>query len=95
MTLSATAAGGLPARTRSKCRRARRVLALEEEGAGELEADARQVRPVDQDGPEGGDGLVQKHIAGLAVGRDVSGGERRHAGAEAQAGRTFRAPCGG
>ena len=39
------------------------VLALEEEGAGELQPNARQLGTPDQHGAEGGDGLVKQLVA--------------------------------
>ena len=43
--------------------RRKRVLALEEKGPGELQADPHQLRACDQHGAEGGDRLVQQRRA--------------------------------
>ena len=42
-----------------------RVLFLQEEGARELQAHAHQFRPLDQNGAEGSDGLVELLIPGV------------------------------
>ena len=44
-----------------------RVLALEEEGAGKLQADADQLGPPDQHGAQNDDGLVQQRVPPLLV----------------------------
>ena len=56
------------------------VLALEEEGAGQLQAHPHQPRRIDQHGAEGGDGLVEQDVAlvGGAAG-PLGGLQRRHA----------------
>ena len=46
-----------------------RVLALEEEGAGEFEADAHQRGTPDEHGAEGGDRLVQQIVSSFL--RDI------------------------
>ena len=57
------------------------VLLLEEEGAGEFEPDAEQLRPLDQDRAERGDGLVEQLLAPVGLGaRGLLHGE--HAQAE-------------
>ena len=44
-----------------------RVLALEEEGAGQLQARAHQAGPERQHAPQGGDGGIEEERAGLVV----------------------------
>ena len=58
------------------------VLLLEEEGAGKLQPHPRQLRPVDQDVPQGCDGAVQQRFPlGLVLPR-LGRADRRHAGEE-------------
>ena len=55
------------------------VLAFEEEGAGELEPDADQLGPLDQDRAERGDRLVEKRLALVGLGaRGLLDGEHAH-----------------
>ena len=81
--MSTTGAGGLPASTCSKCRVASRVLALQEESPGKLQADADEAGVRDQHGAEGRDGLVQQRLP-LRLGdvRLLRRADRRHAGLE-------------
>ena len=58
------------------------VLALEEEGAGGLKVDAHQVGTADEDGVEGGDGLVEEGFASLGFSGALGLGDGRHAGLE-------------
>ena len=61
------------------------VLALEEEGAGELEADADEVRAVHQHRAEGGDGLVEQGGPPVLVDtRRLRRADRREAEEEAR-----------
>ena len=71
------------------------VLALQEEGAGELQPHPHKLRAVHEDGPEGGDGFVELLVAHLALLRLHGGLDRRHAGPEARPGLVPGAPGGG
>ena len=65
--LTATGGGTPPASTSSKCRRANPSLPLEEKRARQLQAHPDQFRMVDQDHPEGGNGLVVEFLARLVA----------------------------
>ena len=63
------------------------VLALEEEGAGQLQSHPHQPRRLDQHGVEGADGLVQQRLAGVFVNVGVPRGtDRREAVEEERVG---------
>ena len=63
LTLSATAAGELAGQHMLEMPPGELVLALEEEGAGELQPNAHQLGPADQHGAEDIDRLVQQFVA--------------------------------
>ena len=87
LTLSATAAGGLPASTTLELPARQPVLPLEEEGAAELEPDADQLRAPDQHGVEGGDRLVEQLVPLLLRhARPVRCADRREAVGEQRVG---------
>ena len=69
------------------------VLALQEKGPAELQADPNQAGPRDQHGMEGGDGLVQQRIARvLRYARFLRRTDRRQAEQEDRAGIDLLAP---
>ena len=80
--LATTGAGGSAGEDLLEMPPGEAVLALEEEGAGDLEVDAHQVRAADEDGVEVGDGLVEEGFAGLGLGGSLGGGDGLHASTE-------------
>ena len=93
-TLAATASGGLPASTVSKCCRARLSSPMQEEGSCKLQAHAHEVRALDQDAVEGRNGHAEPCGSRFALRQPHGLADGRHAGAKAGVDVVARLPVG-